>query len=45
VVAGWFEMQTAIIAALQKVLVKQATPQQAADEAAAKIKIIIAENK
>ena len=44
-VAGWFPIQTAVIAALQKVLVRQSSPQQAADEAAAKIKLIIAENK
>lgn len=43
-VAGWFEMQTALITNLQKVLVKQLSPQQAADAAAAEIKKIIAEN-
>lgn len=44
VVAGWFEMQTAVLTNLQKVLVKQLTPQQAADAAAAEIKKIIADN-
>jgi multiple sugar transport system substrate-binding protein len=44
-VAGWFQMQEAVIVELQKVLVGKATPQQAADAAAAKIKTIIAENK
>jgi multiple sugar transport system substrate-binding protein len=44
-VAGWFQMQSAVIAALQKVLVGQASPQQAADEAAAQMRQIIAENR
>lgn len=43
-VAGWFEMQTAILTNLQKVLVKQMTPQQAADASAAEMKRIIADN-
>jgi multiple sugar transport system substrate-binding protein len=43
-VAGWFQMQAALIAELQKVLVRQQTPQQAADATAAKMKQIIAEN-
>jgi hypothetical protein len=34
-----------VIAALQKILVRQLTPQQGADLAAAQIKRIIAENK
>jgi ABC-type glycerol-3-phosphate transport system substrate-binding protein len=37
-------MQEATIVELQKILVGQATPQQAADAAAAKIAQIIAEN-
>lgn len=45
VVAGWFEMQTAVLTNLQKVLVKQLTPQQAADAAAAEMRKIIADNK
>ncbi|MND06868.1 hypothetical protein D3C83_285100 [compost metagenome] len=44
-VAGWFQMQEAVITELQKILVGKATPQVAADAAAAKIKTIIAENK
>jgi multiple sugar transport system substrate-binding protein len=43
-VAGWFEMQMAVITNLQKVLIKQMTPQQAADAAAAEMKRIIADN-
>jgi multiple sugar transport system substrate-binding protein len=42
---GWFEMQTAVLTNLQKVLVKQMTPQQAADAAAAEMRKIIAENR
>jgi multiple sugar transport system substrate-binding protein len=44
-VAGWFQMQEAVIVELQRILVGQATPQEAADAAAAKIEAIIAENK
>ncbi len=44
-VAGWFQMQEAVITELQKILVGESTPQQAADAAAEKIKTIIAENK
>jgi multiple sugar transport system substrate-binding protein len=44
-VAGWFQMQEATIVELQKILVGQSTPQQAADAAAAKIAEIIAQNK
>lgn len=44
-VAGWFQIQTAVITELQKVLVGQSTPQQAADAAAAQIETIIAETK
>lgn len=44
-VAGWFQMQEAIIIELQKILVGQMTPQQAADSAAAKMAQIIAENQ
>lgn len=44
-VAGWFQMQEATIVELQKILVGQATPQQAADAAAAKIAQVIAENQ
>jgi multiple sugar transport system substrate-binding protein len=44
-VAGWFQMQEALIVELQKILVGQSTPQQAADAAAAKMSQIIAENQ
>jgi multiple sugar transport system substrate-binding protein len=44
-VAGWFKMQEAVIVELQRILVGQKTPQQAADAAAARIAEIIAENK
>lgn len=44
-VAGWFQMQEATIVELQKILVGQSTPKQAADAAAAAITRIIAENK
>ena len=44
-VAGWFQIQTAVINELQKVLIKQRTPQEAADAAAAQITQIIAENQ
>lgn len=44
-VAGWFQMQEATILELQKVLVGQSTPQQAADAAAAAMVQIIAENQ
>ena len=44
-VAGWFQMQEATIVELQKILVGQSTPQQAADAAAAKIAQVIAENQ
>ena len=44
-VAGWFKMQEAIIVELQRVLVGQKTPQQAADTAAARMADIIAESK
>ncbi|ANY84708.1 hypothetical protein BB934_41905 (plasmid) [Microvirga ossetica] len=44
-VAGWFKMQEAIIVELQRILVGQKTPQQAADTAAARISEIIAESK
>lgn len=44
-VAGWFQMQEALILEMQKVLVGQATPKQAADAAAAKMAQIIADNK
>jgi multiple sugar transport system substrate-binding protein len=44
-VAGWFQMQEATIVELQKILVGQSTPQQAADAAASKIAEIIAQNK
>ena len=43
-VAGWFQMQEATIVELQKILVGQSTPQQAADAAAEAINRIIAEN-
>jgi multiple sugar transport system substrate-binding protein len=43
-VAGWFQMQEALIVELQRVLVGQQTPQQAADAAAAKMTDIIATN-
>jgi multiple sugar transport system substrate-binding protein len=43
-VAGWFEMQMALITNLQRVMVKQLTPQQAADRSAAEFKRIIADN-
>jgi multiple sugar transport system substrate-binding protein len=43
-VAGWFQMQTAAISELQQVLVRQKTPQQAADAAADAINKVIAEN-
>lgn len=42
-VAGWFQMQEATILELQKILVGQSTPQQAADAAAAAINRIIAD--
>lgn len=44
-VAGWFQMQESTIVELQKILVGQSTPQEAADAAAAKIAQIIAENQ
>ena len=44
-VAGWFQIQTAVINELQKVLIKQRTPQEAADAAAEQITQIIAENQ
>ncbi|CAH1688882.1 conserved exported hypothetical protein [Hyphomicrobiales bacterium] len=44
-VAGWFQMQEATIVELQKILVGQKSPQQAADAAAATIARIISENK
>ena len=44
-VAGWFQIQDAVIRELQKVLVGQLTPQEAADSAAAEIDRIIAENQ
>lgn len=44
-VAGWFQMQEATIVELQRILVGQKTPQQAADDAAAAIARIIAENQ
>src|SRR5690606_7815664 len=44
-VAGWFQMQEAVITELQKILIGQATPQQAADAAAEKISQILAENQ
>ncbi|CAH1657761.1 MULTISPECIES: sugar ABC transporter substrate-binding protein [unclassified Chelatococcus] len=44
-VAGWFQMQEATIVELQKILVGQKSPQQAADSAAATIARIISENK
>jgi multiple sugar transport system substrate-binding protein len=44
-VAGWFQIQTAVITELQKLLVGQRTPQEAADAAAAQIKEIIAANQ
>lgn len=43
-VAGWFQMQEATILELQKVLVGQSTPQEAADAAAAAIARILDEN-
>jgi multiple sugar transport system substrate-binding protein len=43
-VPGWFQIQNTVITALQKVLVRQSTPQQAADDMAAQIKTIIADN-
>jgi multiple sugar transport system substrate-binding protein len=43
-VAGWFQIQTAVIAELQKILVGQLTPQEAADAAAEQIADIIAAN-
>jgi multiple sugar transport system substrate-binding protein len=43
-VAGWFQIQTAVITELQKILVGEKTPQQAADDAAGKIEEIIAAN-
>ena len=36
-VAGWFKMQEALIIELQRILVGQKTPQQAADAAAARM--------
>jgi multiple sugar transport system substrate-binding protein len=44
-VAGWFQMQDALIVELQKILVGQSTPQQAADAAAAAMAKIIADNQ
>lgn len=44
-VAGWFQIQTAVIQELQKLLVGQRTPQEAADAAAERITQIIAENQ
>jgi multiple sugar transport system substrate-binding protein len=44
-VAGWFQMQEALIIELQRILVGQKTAQQAADAAAAKMAEIIAANK
>ncbi len=44
-VAGWFQIQTVVITALQKVLVRQMTPQQAADDAAKQINGIIADTQ
>ena len=44
-VAAWFQIQDAVITNLQKILVGQMKPQEAADAAAEKIKQIIAENK
>ncbi len=43
-VAGWFQMQEAVITELQKILVGESTPQEAADAAAEKIAKIIADN-
>jgi multiple sugar transport system substrate-binding protein len=44
-VAGWFKMQEALIVEMQRILVGQKTPQQAADAAAARMTEIIAESK
>jgi multiple sugar transport system substrate-binding protein len=44
-VAGWFQIQTAVITELQKILVGQRTPQEAADAAAKQVAEIIAANK
>ncbi len=44
-VAGWFDLQTAVLTSLQKVLVRQLTPQQAADAAAAAMTRILADNR
>jgi multiple sugar transport system substrate-binding protein len=44
-VAGWFEMQTAVLTNLQRVLVRQLSPQQAADAAATAMRRIIADNR
>jgi multiple sugar transport system substrate-binding protein len=44
-VAGWFQMQEAIIVELQRILVGEKTPQEAADAAAAKMVEIIADNQ
>lgn len=43
-VAGWFQMQEALIIELQRVLVGEKSPQEAADAAAAKMTEIIAAN-
>ncbi len=44
-VAAWFQIQDTVITDLQKILVGQMSPQQAADTAAKAINQIIAENK
>lgn len=43
-VAGWFQIQDTVIVELQKLLIGQMTPQEAADSAAAKINRILAEH-
>lgn len=44
-VAGWFEIQTAVITELQRVLTGERTAQEAADAAAGTINAVIAENQ